>query len=409
MKLRTIHHARRSKAPLASSLVGKSIIILSVLVMAFIAPLQPAQKAFADQYDDQINALQAQSDQYAAQAAILNSQAVTLQSTLAELANEQASLQNQIDLNTVQYSQLTAQIADTKQKIQDAQDALGQTIADIYVNSKTTPLEMIASSKNIGDYLDKQTYRNSVSDQLNTSIKNIQTLKASLDKQQSDLQSVLDQENTAKASLVAKENEQQSILNQTQNNEAAYQGLIASNASKIAAARATQAALNSRGTSTGGALLIQGGLRSDYITSPSYGSWTDSNCPIVYTYESSGGVDGNGSDGRGYGCRQCASYVAWKINQVKGYWPSWGNAYDFQFHGTADSSPHAGDIAILTSAGEPGHVAWVETDPYISTSGPLKGKAVINVSQYNYNYGQGYGMYSVMQLSVNFFNVYRIP
>ena len=119
---------------------------------------------------------------------------------------------------------------------------------------------------------------------------------------------------------------------------------------------------------------------------------------------SSIGSDGNGGDSRGYGCRQCASYVAWKINQVKGYYPSWGDARNFTSHGTP-TSPHAGVVAVL-DAGESGHVAWVETDPYISTSGTLKGQTVIQVSQYNFNYGQGYGMYSLMELSVNFFDHY---
>jgi len=45
------------------------------------------------------------------------------------------------------------QIADTEKKIKDNQDALGETIANLYVDGKISPLEMIASSKNVSDYL----------------------------------------------------------------------------------------------------------------------------------------------------------------------------------------------------------------------------------------------------------------
>jgi surface antigen len=48
-----------------------------------------------------------------------------------------------------------------------------------------------------------------------------------------------------------------------------------------------------------------------------------------------------------------------------------------------------------------GHVAWVESDPQV-----INGQNVILVSQYNYDYGAGYGMYSEMILSVNAFDHY---
>jgi surface antigen len=46
----------------------------------------------------------------------------------------------------------------------------------------------------------------------------------------------------------------------------------------------------------------------------------------------------------------------------------------------------------------PGHVAWVEA---VSDDG-----SKVLVSQYNYNYGAGWGMYSEMWLSSNFFDQY---
>lgn len=407
MKLRTATPAS------VNSFAKKALLVVVVLLVAVVTPIQISQSVSADPYDDKINALQQDINKYQLEANRLNGEAVTLQSTLAQLANEKAAIQAQIDLNQAKYDQLVIEIANTEKKIKDNQDALGKTIADLYVDAKISPLEMLASSNNISDYLDKQEYRNSVRDELTSTITEIKDLKQKLSTQKAEVERILAEQKTSRDTLAAKENEQQSILSKTQNNEAAYQSLISNSAAQIAAARATQAALNSRGTSTGGSKVFAGGLLPEYVTDSDYGSWNNNNCPIVYTYMSSLGVGYeyagnppyNGQDGRGYGCRQCASYVAWKINQVKGYWPSWGDARNFADHG-APTSPRAGVVAILY-AGPSGHVAWVETDPYISTSGPLAGQSVIKVSQYNYDYGQGYGMYSLMELSVNFFDAYR--
>ncbi len=339
--------------------------------------------------------------EYQAEGARLNSQAATLQSALAQLANQKAAIQTQIDISQTEYDKLVVQIADTEKKIKDNKDALGTIIANMYVDSNITPIEMLASSKNISDYLDKQEYHSSIRDQLSSTITEVKNLKIQLDKQKADVEKVLADQQSQKASLVAKENEQASLLNKTKGEEAGYQQLISGSQAQIAEAKATQALVNSRINNTGGGIVINGGLLSDY-------PWNNSNCPML-GYYSTIGSDGNGGDGYGYGCRQCASYVAWKIAKGTNFYPSWGNAVNFTVnaqakYGIGDGRPHIGSIAVMdpTTAGvSEGHVAWVESEPYI-----VNGRTVIQVSQYNYNYGEGYGMYSLMELSVNAFDHY---
>lgn len=402
MKLRS---TTKSVSTLFSRRMRRGIGLVGISVLMAIGSFPVVKPAAADQYDDKIAALTQDMAKYQNEANRLNGEAASLQNTLAQIANEKNALQSQIDLNQAQSDKLTIDIATTEKEIKDNQDALGKTIADLYIDGTTSPIELLASSTNIGDFLNKQEYRSSIKTELNSTIVKVKSLKTQLDKQKTDLDTVLAEQKVARDSLVAKENEQASLLAQTQSNEANYQSLIQSSAQQIAVARATQAALNAKSNQTGGYQTYGVGLNLDYVTDTRFGVWNNANCPMVYTYMSSMGSNGNGGDNRGYGCRQCASYVAWKINQEKGYWPSWGNASNFGSKGTA-SAPRAGTVAVMYDGG-PGHVAWVETDPYTSTSGPLKGQTVIKVSQYNFNYGQGYGMYSVMELSVNFFDTYR--
>lgn len=387
----------RTTTPASISLPAKIVLGFVVVIMAVAGPIQMAPRTSADQYDDKISALQQDIAKYKAASDVLNSQALTLQAALDQLANQKAALQTQIDLSQAQYDQLVIKIADTEKKIQDNQDALGNTIADMYVADQITPIEMLASSKNINDYLDKQAYRSSVSDQLTSTIKNIKDLKTQLSAQKADVQKVLAEQQSAKDALVARQNEQANLLAKTNNDEANYQKMISSSQAQIAEARATQAVINSRFTSSGGYTIVNAGSLGDY-------PWNAGNCPMQ-GYLSTGGYPGtDGEDGHGYGCRQCASYVAWKIAKMTNIYPSWGDAVNFtsaamKMFNSPDGAPQAGSIAVMDpgKAGQShGHVAWVEA---------VNGSKVL-VSQYNYDYGQGYGMYSEMWLSASAFDHY---
>ncbi len=391
----------RTATPASTSRMKKTVLMVFAFLLTFAVPIQIAEQASADKYDDVINALQQDITRYKAESDRLSGEAVTLQSTLSQLANQKAAIQTQIDISQAKYEKLIAQVAETEKKIKDNQDALGQTIADLYVEDKVTPVEMLASSSNIGDYLDKQEYRNSVREELLSTIGKVKDLKLSLSKQKADVEKVLAEQKSQREVLLSKQSEQQNLLAQTKGDEATYQQLIGDSQAKIDEARATQAAINSRYANSGGFTIINGGLLGDY-------PWNGNNC-AMWGYLSTGGADGNGGDGRGYGCRQCASYVAWRIAKETNIYYSWGNAVDFtanaKANGYVEGAPSAGSIAIMDpgKAGQSyGHIAWVESDPYTNANG----EQVIQISQYNYNYGQGYGMYSVMELSIYAFDHY---
>lgn len=398
----------RTTTPVSKSLALKwGVALLAVVIIVTASFMWVNRPVSADQYDDKIRALQADMSRYQAESNRLNAEATTLANALAQITNEKNALQAQVNLSQNQYDQLLIKIAETEKQIADNQNALGSTLASLYVDDDISPIEMLASSKDISEFLNKQEFRNSIKKELSTTINRVRDLKTQLTTQKTEVETVLATQKTARDTLVAKESEQANLVAQTRNDEAAYQGLIQSSAKQIAEARATQAALTKRTVSTGGYNLLSSGLLPAYVTAEAYGMWNNSNCAMS-GYMSTGGVKNlspSGKDGRGYGCRQCASYVAWKINQEKGYWPSWGNASSFGSQGTS-TSPKAGTVAVLYDGG-PGHVAWVETDPYISTIGQLRGKSVIQISQYNFNYGAGYGMYSTMEVSVGFFDTYR--
>lgn len=387
MKLRTTTPVSISQKMKRTFLIFAAIVLAGTGIV-----YTQTRPASADQYDDKIRALQADMSRYQAEADRLNSEASTLANALAQITNQKNALQTQIDVNQAQHDKLVVEIADTEKQIKENQDALGTTIADLYVDDTISPVEMLASSQNIGDFLDKQEYRNSVKDELGATIKKVKDLKEKLTAQQEEVSKVLAQQKAARDSLRAKESEQATLLARTQNDESKYQGMIKDSQTQIAQAKALQAALRARSNSTGGYTLVEAGSLGAY-------PWNSSNC-WMSGYMSNGGADGNGGDGRGYGCRQCASYVAWRVANETGVYYKWGNGGDFARNAISAGyrnlgrTPDPGALAVMW--GNPGHVAWVEA---------VSGGQVL-VSQYNYDYGAGYGMYSQMWLSTSFFDQY---
>jgi len=393
MKLRTTTPVSKSK--LSARFKGISLAVIAGLMVVSTIPL--TQLVSADEFDDKISSLTRDMARFQTEADRLNGEAATLQNAVAQIQNEKNALQSQIDLNQAKYDKLVVDIAQTEKEIKENQDALGNTIADLYVDNDISPLEMLASSTNIGDFMNRQEFRNSVKEQLNGTIKKVKTLKAQLDTQKTEVDKVLTDQKSARDTLAAKEAEQSNLLARTQNDENNYQNLIKSSADQIASAKAAQAAIRARSNATGGYQLVDAGSLPGY-------PWNNSNCRMQ-GYMSTGGSDGNGGDGHGYGCRQCVSYVAYRVAKATGvYYNNLGNGGQtaqtlVSRHGWTNlgSTPQAGSVGSLW--GNPGHTAYVEA---------VEGGKIL-VSQYNYDYGQGYGMYSEMWLSASFFNQYAKP
>ncbi len=405
---------RRSTTPVSKGLVTRSTLVAAAALMAIAAPLSIVPQVYADPFDDQIRAIQREIDAYQSEAQKFRSQADSLQRQLDIITNEKAQIQAQVDLSQAKFDKLQIDIAKTEKDIQSNKDALGETIANIYVDDKISPLEMLASSKNIGDYVDKQEYRSSIRDSLTSTIDKIKQLKKELEAQKKETERILGDQTNARNALAAKEAEQQQLVNETRGQEAAYQGLAAqSNARKLEVQRQQQAAIEAAMRRAGGGsynLLPgdpnKGGYRWDGAC------WVDSNAISHGGYipipagSIEGTVDPNqvGRDPLGYGCRQCVSYTAWKVLQKTGRaFQYWGNANMWPSSArnngfSTGSTPRVDSVGVI-SAGQYGHVVWVEA---------VNGDGTIDISQYNYLNagGSGWGHYSKMRVSAATYDTY---
>lgn len=353
--------------------MAKAVIVLAVILLAVATPIQMGSIAKADQYDEQIAALQAEVDQYQAVARSLAGQADTYQRELNRLSNEKAQIQAQIDLSQAKYDKLVSEIKETEIKIAANKQALGETIANLYVDQGISPLEMLASSKNIGDFVDKQSYREAIRDKLGRTIDEIKSLKKKLESDKKDVEAVLADQKNQREALAAKEAEQAYLVAQTRGEEAAYQNMAASKNKDIQSLRAAQIAANSRFWGSAGSGPACGGGYP--------GQWC--NIPMDTAVDDWGMYN-----------RECVSYTAFKVAASGRHMPYWGgvgNANQWDDNARAagipvDGSPRAGDVAV-SNAGYYGHVMYVES---------VNGNGTINISQYNADWR---GTYSTNTIS----------
>ncbi len=345
---------------------------LSALFLAVFMALMPVASTRADSFDDQINALKQQVAGYQAQAGQLRAQVDDLQSQLNALDVQAQAIQAQISANELKKQQLNQQIQRTSDQIVQQKQGLAQTLKSMYVESNISPLEMVASSKNISDFIDKQEYRDKIRDSIQKGLQQIKDLQAELTKQRADVEHVLADQKAMQTQLSAQADQKNQLLAQTQGQEDAYKQLVSSQNSKIDDLRAQQRAANARlfGGQAGTGPACGGGYPGAYCNVP-----MDS---VV--------------DNWGMYNRECVSYTAWKVASTGRYIPyGLGNANMWPDGARAagisvDSSPRAGDVAIW-DIGPYGHAMYVES---------VNNNGTITVSQYNADY---YGHFSTATIS----------
>lgn len=318
---------------------------LAVIGVALLISGSITSTVVADQYDQKISQLQSQNNNLEAQTNVLASEAVGYQAMIDNLAAEISNLEAQIRVNDTKRRELEAEIARHK-------DVLGQNIRAMYVEGQMSTFEVLASSNDLGSFVDKQQYRNTVKDKITQSINTINELKGKLEK-------VIADQRSAQSRLDSQRAEQGRLLALNQSQRAALDAEIKNNSSQIAKLRSEQAAANAR--------LFGNGLRN--VADSSGYPWA--NVPFPNEL----------SDPWGMYKRQCVSYTAWKVAHSGRYMPYWGgrgNANQWDDNARAagisvDRSPRVGDVAISNS-GTYGHAMYVEA---------VNGDGTIYVSQYN--------------------------
>lgn len=334
-------------------LVGLSLALASLIGGAAVV--------HADQYDEQINALNQQSS--AAQSVVggLQSQANTFQQAISELQSQINGVQAALYANVTKQTATQAQITEAQNKIAENRSYLKESIKNMYVNGQLSTIEELATSKNLSDYVDKEEYATQVQNKIDSVIKEISAQQIVLQKQKAELDTLVATQKQQNDQLANARAQQASMLAYNQSQQDAYNGQIAANSSKVSDLRKQQIAANSRfiGGAAGTGSTCGGGYPAKWCQIPQ-----DS---VI--------------DSWGMYNRECVSYTAFRVaasGRNMPYWGGVGNANQWDDNARragipVDQNPRAGDVAISNS-GAYGHAMYVES---------VNGDGTFNLSQYN--------------------------
>lgn len=325
----------------------------------------------ADRFQEQIDALNAENSQKQAVQGQLGNEAASLADTISKLQAQINSLQAQIVENQKKAEELRAQIAAAELELAKQKDLLGQTIKAMYIEGEITTVEMLASSKDLSDYFDKQQYQESVRSKVKSTVDKITQLKLDLNTQKETLEKLIADQQIIQGQVAAQRAEQDRLLALNQGEQAALDQQIRANNGKVAQLRAEQAAENAKRFRGSGVKVIAGSNGND--TYPNI--WRNSPQDSLV-------------DSWGMYNRECVSWTAWKVHYSGRYMPYWGgvgnaNQWDDNARRAGipvDGNPRPGDVAVA-HWGFYGHVMYVES---------VNPNGTINISQYNYDFNGTY-------------------
>lgn len=334
----------------------------------------------ADQFDQQIQALQQQNASNQSVANDLAAQASSYEDAINKMQEQINTLQQAIVDNQLKGEDLQKQIDQAQADLDHQKVVLGDNIKAMYLEGNISTLEILASSNNISDYVNKAEYRNSVQSKVKVTLDKINALKVQLNDQQRALQAAMVALKAQQSELSTTQAQQANMLAYTQGQKAAYDQQISANQSKISELRRQQIIANSRnvigGTSYGGS--CGGGYPGSH--SGPFGNW-GCNYAKDNTYDS-----------WGMGNRECVSYTAFRVAASGRDMPYWGGIGDAnQWPGDAraagipmdyGSNAQVGDVAI-SMAGTWGHAMYVES---------VNGDGTVTVSQYNQDFQGNYSV-----------------
>lgn len=359
---RTKVKQKLQKMKTAKTSFGQRILISALLLVAS-AGFVVSPYALAENYSSEISRLQAENARNEEKVEALEDQAVGYEDAIKKLAAKIANLQAQIDESTRQQRRLEREIADAEKELDRQKNLLGQNIRSMYLEGDISTLEMLAVSKDLSEFVDKEQYRSSVQDKIKDTLEKINALKLKLKTQKEAVDLLLKQQTAKRAQLDSSRQEQQSLLSYNQSQINAFNEKTEKNRQRIDELIAAQRRAN---------FNPDGGYY--FIRFP--GAVRDFN-PNAYPYRNAGFSMQLGAcsssdswpdspDQWGYCTRQCVSYTAWAV-EASGRTPPmyWGNARDWVANAYANGipvyrSPQPGDIAISTS-GYWGHSMYVES------------------------------------------------
>lgn len=376
----------------------KIVFLFTIFVLGVSAPIQIiASNAYATNYEAQLKKLQAEIDANNEKAKKKAEEAGSLKNELAVIDAEKSAAEATLSRMKVEHKRTEEEIKKAEEDIKNNKLLLGEMLAEMHIQQNETPLLTLVKEDNFAKLFDALARQDSMQRDMVESTKKVESLKKELEEKEKLQKIQLVNQENVKKQIIAKSNEKQELINKTKGEEANYRAVVAERENRRAEVmKQQQAEIEAAMRRAGGNSTYVNSLAGDY-------PWSGGNCYVDGNAMSHGGSNGNGGDGNGYGCRQCASYAAWRAQKETGRsFYGWGNANQFPYTAASagyvvGSTPRAKALGVISS-GYYGHVVYIEE---------VRGGQVL-VAQYNAWHSQdpGWGKFSREWVPANTYDKY---
>ena len=172
--------------------------LIGIFILVF-AIFPRVQEARAESVQDKINALQQENAQYQSAIQRLASEATSYADAINKLKAQIDTLQGQINSSTKEQERLQNEITEAEKELTKQKALLGKNIKAMYLEGDISTIEMLASSKDLSEFVDKAQYRNSVKDKIRESVDKITKLKQELVAKKEGVEALLKQQQEQQA------------------------------------------------------------------------------------------------------------------------------------------------------------------------------------------------------------------
>lgn len=376
----------------------KIVFLFAIFVLGISAPIQIiTSNAYATNYEAQLKKLQAEIDANNEKAKKKAEEAGSLKNELAVIDAEKSAAEATLSRMKVEHKRTEEEIKKAEEDIKNNKLLLGEMLAEMHIQQNEIPLLTLVKEDNFAKLFDALARQDSMQRDMVESTKKVESLKKELEEKEKLQKIQLVNQENVKKQIIAKSNEKQELINKTKGEEANYRAVVAERENRRAEVmKQQQAEIEAAMRRAGGNSTYVNSLAGDY-------PWSGGNCYVDGNAMSHGGSNGNGGDGNGYGCRQCASYAAWRAQKETGRsFYGWGNANQFPYTAASagyavGSTPRAKALGVISS-GYYGHVVYIEE---------VRGGQVL-VAQYNAWHSQdpGWGKFSREWVPANTYDKY---
>lgn len=236
-KMKNKKNKQHYSIPIFAGLIVSLVLVVSVIGLRL---------ANAQSLQQQIDALKQENSNNQNNVNKLREVATSYKDAIAQLEDNIKDKEYEIQASSEKQTKIEADIKQANAELDKQKELLSQNIRSMYIEGDISTIEMLASSQNLSDFIDKQQYRESIKNKISDTLKKIDELKVQLENQKKLVEAEIKTQTARRAELASNRQEKARLLALNQAEQEDYNEDTKKNQAKIAELQAAQAEIERR-------------------------------------------------------------------------------------------------------------------------------------------------------------------